>query len=604
MLETATDSSVQKAKSLESEINENTNPCVLPVNNTENQASVPDFVHAILLRVAGTDLGDKLTSLLNEKHTELVKCQAQCEYAQKEANDAKNRLSRIEMELDDVRSAAALTVAGQSDMISNIQRHYEEDLASWRSISEQQVAEVRAASQAELDRAKADWDSERKALVICASSNYNSRRDSCNLASAGKGPVEVCRTVSNFDHVNSADIRLRDSPANELPKAPVNGYEVDSKKLTPRPQNQVSEVPPLHQLLASSPKSSPLDRLFFSLDVLGSTAELDLGPCQGSPKHNLMTGTIGAAVTPSVPKNVHTSQTESPAPADGPVTSNCDFKSPVSESSWVQMQSGLKETESRSPVACAMCSNYEHQLQIVQLGLQEKDRALQKSQEESLAKSVQLDSALQRQAELEKELQSRTTSQSEKIEKLETTITRMSDRVENLLTNYRAHRLATEEKLRQLSDERQTLQSNFNTLQLHYDRLLGRRLMASTKLAAQPIHLPSDRSELELFALKTYEENLSLREAREQLDEQLKSDAQFHRQQLTAERQEKVNMETSLQRELDDTRARLASLTDVVSQRDNEMAGRQKAEEEAKEAKIKLEDLQLRHMHCFFRRPG
>lgn len=89
-------------------------------------------------------------------------------------------------------------------------------------------------------------------------------------------------------------------------------------------------------------------------------------------------------------------------------------------------------------------------------------------------------------------------------------------------------------------------------------------------------------------------------EAREHLDEKLKSDSQFHQQQLIAERQERHNLENTLQRELDEARTRLASLTGLEKQRDSETAARTKAEDDVKATRAKLAEVQVSGHDSYF----
>ncbi|KAF7234689.1 hypothetical protein EG68_09452 [Paragonimus skrjabini miyazakii] len=144
------------------------------------------------------------------------------------------------------------------------------------------------------------------------------------------------------------------------------------------------------------------------------------------------------------------------------------------------------------------------------------------------------------------------------------------------------------DEISRLISERESILRDRELLQEHYDALLGRRSKAVAELSAQPIHLPSDKAELELRALSLYEENLSLRAAREHLDTRLHTDTQFLQQRLLAEQQEKTNIENALQRELDELNARLESLTDIENRHDHNAALLTVAENEIKQLKSQL----------------
>ncbi|VDP75262.1 unnamed protein product [Echinostoma caproni] len=278
---------------------------------------------------------------------------------------------------------------------------------------------------------------------------------------------------------------------------------------------------------------------------------------------------------------------------DSKTNAEFDSTAPLTETSWIQLQSKLKEVPRQPSNPCAMCVNYEQQLQDLQHSQQEKDKALRALGKELSSKTTELNELTQVRGQLESELKARVTAQSDRLNKMESQFTLIQNRVESLLNNYRAHRQTTEAELARLAHERRSVQADLDALQMHYDALLGRRATAAKELSAQPIHLPSDKTDLELLALRMYEENLSLREAREHLDDRLKSDNQFHQQQLVAERQERINLENTLQRELDEAHARLASLSDLEKQRDSEAAARLKADEDLKAARSKLIELQV-----------
>lgn len=72
-------------------------------------------------------------------------------------------------------------------------------------------------------------------------------------------------------------------------------------------------------------------------------------------------------------------------------------------------------------------------------------------------------------------------------------------------------RNSAEKKLVEIELQRSTANQNFEQLRNHYDALVGRRARAASEVSAQPIQLPSDRSDLDLLVLNLYEENIMFR---------------------------------------------------------------------------------------------
>ncbi|GAA56141.1 Rab GTPase-binding effector protein 1 [Clonorchis sinensis] len=571
---------------------------------------LPHFVQETLSELPNPESRYKLQSLLNDTFKTVQLHQSNYLSAQAEASELKERLKRLEIELGDVRSAAALMVDGQDDALSNLKRRYEEELASLQSISQHQLADLEAAAEKMLQRERARWAEERSALLsrfeaLRGTTSPVSRRFSTPIAppvNRSNFPVQhpltsdnaLARIPSGTSSPVEAEVNVS-SPRSRLVDSSNYYGEVNSNSITENEELDLvrmgatyikryeDEIARLRRMLEDS-----------VLQNYNKTPDEGDPPLSDSVQDN----TTENDATPNSDSNVvlRASQTESPSfVMDEPQATLGELpNSPITEASWLRLQRRLKGTDQRPSTGCVMCSNYEHQLQILQSNQQLKDKNLRELTNELAKKSGQLAVALQNQSDLETELKSRTVTHAKRIELLESSIARFSGRLEDLMSNYRAHRLNTETDLRLLTIERETLQANMETLQSHYDALIGRRSKSATELSEQPIHLPSDKTELELLALKLYEENLSLRTAREHLDERLQSESQFNQQQLNAERAERENAENTLQRELDDTKARLASLADIVAKHDKEASARLKAEEDVESVRKQMEEIQIK----------
>ncbi|TGZ68347.1 hypothetical protein CRM22_004314 [Opisthorchis felineus] len=559
---------------------------------------LPHFVQETLSELPNPESRYKLQSLLNDTFKTVQLHQSNCLSAQAEASELKERLKRLEIELGDVRSAAALMVDGQDDALSNLKRRYEEELASLQSISQHQLADLEAAAEKMLQRERAHWAEERSALLsrfeaLRGAASPVSRRFSTPIAppvNRSNFPLQhpltsdnaLIRIPSSTNSPIETEVNVS-SPRSRLVDSSNHYGEVDGNSIVENEEVDLIRMGATY-IKRYEDEIARLRRMLED-SVLQSYNKT---PDEGDPplSDSVQDNTTENHETTNSDSNVvrRASQTESPSFV---------MDSPITEASWLRLQRRLKDTDQRPSTGCIMCSNYEHQLQILQSNQQLKDKNLRELTNELAKKSGQLAVALQNQSDLETELKSRTITHAKRIELLESSITRFSGRLEDLMSNYRAHRTNTETNLRLLTIEREALQTNMETLQSHYDALIGRRSKSATELSEQPIHLPSDKTELELLALKLYEENLSLRTAREHLDERLQSESQFNQQQLNAERAERENAENTLQRELDDTKARLASLADIVAKHDKEASARLKAEEDVESVRKQMEEVQV-----------
>ncbi|VDP94244.1 unnamed protein product [Echinostoma caproni] len=131
----------------------------------QQDVRLPEYVNQILSRITDPSVVEELKNVIQKNMHELSQHQADRDRARSEAEEIRDKLQRTETELGDLRSAAALMVAGQDDALVTLKRQYDEELASWRSISEQQILELSAANRRLLEHERATWAGERDALL-------------------------------------------------------------------------------------------------------------------------------------------------------------------------------------------------------------------------------------------------------------------------------------------------------------------------------------------------------------------------------------------------------------------------------------------------------
>ncbi|TPP67340.1 hypothetical protein FGIG_11429 [Fasciola gigantica] len=114
-----------------------------------------------------------------------------------------------------------------------------------------------------------------------------------------------------------------------------------------------------------------------------------------------------------------------------------DVSSPITEESWIQLQSRMKEIPRQQCSPCVMCANYEQQLQNLQLKQQENEKSLRALGKELSTKAAELNELVQIRDQLESDLKSRSSDHNERMNKLESQFALIQNRVESLLNNYR-----------------------------------------------------------------------------------------------------------------------------------------------------------------------
>ncbi|CAH8436085.1 unnamed protein product [Dicrocoelium dendriticum] len=541
-------------------------------------------IYSLIDQLPDVESRHKLTNLLTRCLNDRAHYESLYTKAELEAHNARERLQRLEMELEDLRSATALMVAGQDDAFYNLKRRYDEEIASLQSISMQEVAEIQAASHRALEEERTRWAAERDALLAHLNAQQNTH------------PSEKSRPVSTYQSDRSGTQNLTTHALEMVEKLTrrVKGLTGGEMNTSNNGLSNDFGVDPMPSSYPDHGKETYIERYEKEIARLrGMLEDFMIQNETGLHDEGEALGVSSQAVITPCDLSV-SEQATVPNIAEKAVCDVDDIaskSSPITEVSWIHLQSTTRGDPKRSSIECAMCSNYEQRLQNLQTDRLQSEKKLITLSEELAVKSSECAQAVRHSVDLEEQLKVCAEKHAKRIEQLDATLVRLSERLDVLLVNSKSYQQFTENELSRLADERQTLVADFQLLQSHYDALLDRRSRAALELSEQPIQLPSDKADLELLALRLYEENWSIRAARDHLDDLMKSDSQFLRHQISAERQERADLEKSHQRELDEVNARLASLSDIVQQRDREVAARDKLQHEVAQLNAELAEV-------------
>ncbi|VDO09603.1 unnamed protein product [Rodentolepis nana] len=189
-------------------------------------------------------------------------------------------------------------------------------------------------------------------------------------------------------------------------------------------------------------------------------------------------------------------------------------------------------------------------------------------------------------AKAEKNLfEEQTASYEERIENLD-------ERIKVMLKDYQAYRRSTETELGRLEHERLTAQMEMSEIEEHYRTLLGKRRNAAAEMSA-PIDLPSERGDLELYALQMREELLSTNVSCEHLRNRLDVEMSINKDKLNEERNKRIQAEKLLRQRTIDANERIAELTKLLEIAQAAAATRQSLEKAAERATIDLKRHQM-----------
>lgn len=222
----------------------------------------------------------------------------------------------------------------------------------------------------------------------------------------------------------------------------------------------------------------------------------------------------------------------------------------VSDKEWRLLEEELKRLRERLCQPCEMCSNYELQLQQVQRDLDRHTKELATarqdlSRERDYRQQLEqrfADSATDVQQQVS-ELQSRLGASEAALAETQQAHAECSQRANEELSRLHAQLVSVRDEAEKLSRENQ--------------QLLGRYVAKARQLQDQPINLPDSLEELRFQCLQLQEDLIKVQLDKETLEENLRGQILFLRDQASAEMNCKQEIERTLTHEADQLRRQL-----------------------------------------------
>ncbi|XP_048468484.1 rab GTPase-binding effector protein 1 isoform X1 [Rhincodon typus] len=223
----------------------------------------------------------------------------------------------------------------------------------------------------------------------------------------------------------------------------------------------------------------------------------------------------------------------------------------VSEKEWNLLQQEVQNAGNKLGRRCDMCSNYEKQLQGIQVQEAETRDQVKKLQVMLRQANEQLERTMKEKQELEdyaKQSSDDTSSQ----------VTRLVQRAQDadaLLTSiqqlFSQAKRSTQEQMAVLIRSREQVSEELMRLQKENESLQGKHSLHSSVLQGENFIPPDTVEELHELVQKYRENIVSVRTAADHLEEKLKAEIFFLKEQIQAEQCLKENIEETLQLEID-----------------------------------------------------
>lgn len=222
----------------------------------------------------------------------------------------------------------------------------------------------------------------------------------------------------------------------------------------------------------------------------------------------------------------------------------------VSDKEWRLLEEELKRLRERLCQPCEMCSNYELQLQQVQ-------RELDRHTKELATARQDLSRERDYRQQLEQRFADSATDVQQQVSELQS---RLGASEAALAETQQAHAECSQqanEELSRLHAQLVTLRDQSERLTRENQQLLGRYVAKARQLQDQPINLPDSLEELRFQCLQLQEDLIKVQLDKETLEENLRSQILFLRDQASSEMNCKQQIERTLTNEAEQLRRQL-----------------------------------------------
>lgn len=347
----------------------------------------------------------------------------------------------------------------------------------------------------------------------------------------------------------------------------------------------------------------------------GNLDESDFGPLVGadSVSENFDTVSLGSLQMPSgfmLTKDQEraikamTPEQEETASLLSSVTQGMEnaYMSPsgyrlVSETEWNLLQKEVHNAGNKLGRRCDMCSNYEKQLQGIQIQEAETRDQVKKLQVMLRQANDQLEKTMKDKQELEDFIKQSTEDSSHQISALVLRAQASEILLEELQQGFSQAKRDVQDQMAVLTQSREQVSEELARLQKDNDSLQGKHSLHVSLQQAEDSILPDTAEALRELVLKYRENIISVRTAADHMEEKLKAEILFLKEQIQAEQCLKENLEETLQLEIENCKEEIASISSLKAELERIKVEKGQLESTLQEKTEQLERLQETRAH-------
>ncbi|XP_069082768.1 rab GTPase-binding effector protein 1 isoform X1 [Pleurodeles waltl] len=277
--------------------------------------------------------------------------------------------------------------------------------------------------------------------------------------------------------------------------------------------------------------------------------------------------------------------------AEPPFAPNAGYRL-VSESEWNLLQKEIQNAGNKLGRRCDMCSNYEKQLQVIQIQESETRDQVKKLQVMLRQANDQLEKAVKDKQELEEYTKQSTEDTTNQISALVIRAQESETLLRDLQQAFSHAKRSVQEQMTVLMQSREQVSEELIRLQKDNENLQGKHSLHISLQQEENFILPESIEELNELVLKYREDIISVRTAADHLEEKLKAEILFLKEQIQAEQCLKENIEETLQLEIENCKEEIASISSLKTELDRIRREKDQLEAALQEKTQELQDLQ------------
>lgn len=264
----------------------------------------------------------------------------------------------------------------------------------------------------------------------------------------------------------------------------------------------------------------------------------------------------------------------------------------VSETEWNLLQKEVQNAGNKLGRRCDMCSNYEKQLQGIQIQEAETRDQVKKLQVMLRQANDQLEKTMKDKQELEDYMKQSSEDSATQISSLIVRSQESETLLSELHQAFSQAKRSVQEQMAVLMQSREQVSEELVRLQKDNESLQGKHSLHVSLQQAEDFNLPESMEELRELVLKYREDIISVRTAADHLEEKLKAEILFLKEQIQAEQCLKENLEETLQLEIENCKEEIASISSLKTELERIKVEKERLECTLQEKQQQLESLQ------------